>query len=60
MGVGFRWGSLKIARRRSTPEPKYDSEAFVKAVGLNGVGIKAVNALSSRFHIAAFREGKDT
>ena len=35
---------------------KYDSKAFKKSVGLNGVGIKAVNALSSWFHIQSFRE----
>jgi len=37
---------------------KYDSEAFQKAVGLNGVGIKAVNALSNYFYIQAWREGE--
>ena len=37
---------------------KYDSEAFKKSVGLNGVGIKAVNALSSKFDIQSFREGE--
>ncbi len=37
---------------------KYDSEAFKKSVGLNGVGIKAVNALSNMFEIQAFREGE--
>ncbi len=37
---------------------KYDSEAFKKSVGLNGVGIKAVNALSEFFEIQAWREGK--
>ena len=36
---------------------KYDSEAFKKSVGLNGVGIKAVNALSKKFNIQSFREG---
>ena len=36
---------------------KYDSEAFKKSVGLNGVGIKAVNALSTSFDIQSFREG---
>ncbi|MBT3636659.1 MAG: type IIA DNA topoisomerase subunit B [Opitutae bacterium] len=35
---------------------KYDSEAFKKSVGLNGVGIKAVNALSAQFDIQSFRE----
>ena len=37
---------------------KYDSKAFKKSVGLNGVGIKAVNALSSRFEVCSYREGK--
>ena len=37
---------------------KYDSEAFKKSVGLNGVGIKAVNALSTAFDIQSFREGE--
>ncbi len=37
---------------------KYDSKAFKKSVGLNGVGIKAVNALSSKFVIKAYRDGK--
>src|SRR6185437_14417100 len=37
---------------------KYDSKAFQKSVGLNGVGTKAVNALSSFFHVTAFRDGK--
>ena len=37
---------------------KYDSKAFKKSVGLNGVGTKAVNALSSYFSVESFREGK--
>ena len=37
---------------------KYDSKAFKKSVGLNGVGTKAVNALSSYFSVQSFREGK--
>ncbi len=37
---------------------KYDSQAFQKSVGLNGVGTKAVNALSHYFKVQAFREGK--
>ena len=37
---------------------KYDSKAFQKSVGLNGVGTKAVNALSEDFEVTAFREGK--
>ncbi|MDR3350129.1 MAG: type IIA DNA topoisomerase subunit B [Prevotellaceae bacterium] len=39
---------------------KYDNKAFKKSVGLNGVGIKAVNALSSSFEIVSFREGKSS
>ena len=37
---------------------KYDSKAFKKSVGLNGVGTKAVNALSSYFSVQSFRDGK--
>ena len=37
---------------------KYDSKAFKKSVGLNGVGIKAVNALSTDFYICSYRDGK--
>ena len=36
---------------------KYDSKAFKKSVGLNGVGVKAVNALSSRFEVRSYRDG---
>ena len=38
---------------------KYDSKAFQKSVGLNGVGTKAVNALSHYFKVTAIREGKE-
>jgi topoisomerase-4 subunit B len=37
---------------------KYDSKAFKKSVGLNGVGTKAVNALSSYFRVQSFRDGE--
>jgi topoisomerase-4 subunit B len=37
---------------------KFDSEAFQKTIGLNGVGTKAVNALSSQFSVQAYRDGK--
>jgi topoisomerase-4 subunit B len=37
---------------------KYDSKAFKKSVGLNGVGTKAVNALSDYFRVRSFRDGK--
>ncbi len=36
---------------------KYDSKGYKKSVGLNGVGLKAVNALSSYFHVEAYRDG---
>ncbi|MFP4204302.1 MAG: DNA topoisomerase IV subunit B [Opitutales bacterium] len=57
-GRGIPLGKLKDCASRINTGAKYDSEAFKKSVGLNGVGIKAVNALSSHFHIQAFREGK--
>jgi topoisomerase-4 subunit B len=44
--------------RKSIPEGKYDSKAFKKSVGLNGVGTKAVNALSAYFKVYAVREGE--
>ena len=37
---------------------KYDSKGYKKSVGLNGVGLKAVNALSSHFYVEAYRDGK--
>ena len=57
-GRGIPLGSLIVAASKMNTGAKYDSEAFKKSVGLNGVGIKAVNALSSSFEIAAFRDGK--
>ena len=48
---------LDVASKMNTGA-KYDSEVFKKSVGLNGVGIKAVNALSSHFLIKSFREGE--
>ncbi|MEM7791202.1 MAG: DNA topoisomerase IV subunit B [Verrucomicrobiota bacterium] len=57
-GRGIPLGKLKDCASKINTGAKYDSEAFKKSVGLNGVGIKAVNALSSAFHIQAFREGK--
>lgn len=56
-GRGIPLGKLKDCASKINTGAKYDSEAFKKSVGLNGVGIKAVNALSSEFHIQAFREG---
>lgn len=57
-GRGIPLGKLMDCAARINTGAKYDSTAFKKSVGLNGVGIKAVNALSSRFRVQAFREGK--
>lgn len=57
-GRGIPLGKLMDCAAKINTGAKYDSEAFKKSVGLNGVGIKAVNALSSFFEIQAFREGK--
>lgn len=57
-GRGIPLGKLKDCASKINTGAKYDSEAFKKSVGLNGVGIKAVNALSSEFTIQAYREGK--
>ena len=57
-GRGIPQGKLIEAVSKLNTGGKYDSKAFKKSVGLNGVGIKAVNALSSRFEVASFREGK--
>jgi len=56
-GRGIPLGKLMDAASKMNTGAKYDSEVFKKSVGLNGVGIKAVNALSSTFQIKAFREG---
>lgn len=55
-GRGIPLGKLKDAASRMNTGAKYDSEVFKKSVGLNGVGIKAVNALSSTFRIRSVRE----
>lgn len=57
-GRGIPLGKLKDCASRINTGAKYDSEAFKKSVGLNGVGIKAVNALSSQFQLQAFRDNK--
>ena len=57
-GRGIPLGKLMDCAAKINTGAKYDSEAFKKSVGLNGVGIKAVNALSENFQIQAFREGK--
>ena len=57
-GRGIPLGKVVDVASRMNTGAKYDSKVFKKSVGLNGVGIKAVNALSSRFEISSFREGK--
>lgn len=57
-GRGIPQGKLVEAVSVLNTGGKYDSEAFKKSVGLNGVGIKAVNALSAHFEVESFREGK--
>lgn len=56
-GRGIPLGKLVDCVSKINTGGKYDSEAFQKSVGLNGVGTKAVNALSSYFKVQAFREG---
>jgi topoisomerase-4 subunit B len=57
-GRGIPLGKVKDVASKMNTGAKYDSKVFKKSVGLNGVGIKAVNALSSNFVIKAFREGQ--
>ena len=57
-GRGIPQGKLIEAVSVLNTGGKYDSKAFKKSVGLNGVGVKAVNALSSRFEVHSYREGK--
>jgi topoisomerase-4 subunit B len=57
-GRGVPLGKLVDVASKMNTGAKYDSKAFKKSVGLNGVGIKAVNALSSSFKIQAFRDGQ--
>jgi topoisomerase IV subunit B len=57
-GRGVPLGKVKDVASKMNTGAKYDSKVFKKSVGLNGVGIKAVNALSAHFEIRAFREGK--
>ena len=57
-GRGIPQGKLVEAVSKLNTGGKYDSKAFKKIVGLNGVGIKAVNALSSRFEVRSYRDGK--
>ncbi len=57
-GRGVPLGKVVDVASKMNTGAKYDSKVFKRSVGLNGVGIKAVNALSSSFTIRAFREGK--
>jgi topoisomerase-4 subunit B len=57
-GRGIPLGKVVDVVSKINTGAKYDSKAFQKAVGLNGVGTKAVNALSSFFTVTAFREGE--
>ena len=57
-GRGIPLGKLMDVASRMNTGAKYDSKVFKKSVGLNGVGIKAVNALSNEFSIRSIREGK--
>jgi topoisomerase-4 subunit B len=57
-GRGIPLGKLYDCAAQINTGAKYDSEAFKKSVGLNGVGIKAVNALATFFEIQAWRDGQ--
>ncbi|MDN5553593.1 DNA topoisomerase IV subunit B [Prevotella sp.] len=57
-GRGIPQGKLVEAVSVLNTGGKYDSKAFKKSVGLNGVGVKAVNALSSHFVVKSYRDGK--
>ena len=56
-GRGIPQGKLIEAVSVLNTGGKYDSKAFKKSVGLNGVGVKAVNALSTRFEVRSYRDG---
>ena len=56
-GRGIPLDKVKDVSSKMNTGGKYDSKAFKKSVGLNGVGIKAVNALSSSFFIQSYRDG---
>src|SRR4028118_1646956 len=57
-GRGIPLGKVVDVVSKINTGAKYDSKAFQKSVGLNGVGTKAVNALSAYFKVAAIRDGK--
>lgn len=58
-GRGIPLGKVVDVVSKINTGAKYDSKAFQKAVGLNGVGTKAVNALSNYFKVTAVRDGKE-
>lgn len=57
-GRGIPLGKVVDVVSKINTGAKYDSKAFQKSVGLNGVGTKAVNALSQSFKVTSFRDGK--
>ena len=57
-GRGIPLGKVVDVVSKMNTGGKYDSRAFKKSVGLNGVGTKAVNALSSYFYVASVRDGQ--
>ncbi len=57
-GRGIPLGKVIDVASKMNTGAKYDSKAFKKSVGLNGVGIKAVNALSTSFNVQAYRDGQ--
>ena len=57
-GRGIPLGKVVDVVSKINTGAKYDSNAFQKSVGLNGVGVKAVNALSGYFKVESFRDGK--
>jgi topoisomerase-4 subunit B len=58
-GRGIPQGKLVDVVSKMNTGAKYDSNVFKKSVGLNGVGVKAVNALSSSFKVISYREGQE-
>src|SRR6201991_605335 len=58
-GRGIPLGKVVEVVSKINTGAKYDSKVFQKSVGLNGVGTKAVNALSGSFKVVAYREGKE-
>ncbi len=57
-GRGIPLGKLVDATSKLNTGGKYDNKAFQKSVGLNGVGSKAVNALSEDYYVESFRDGQ--